>query len=79
MTTIPDTSADTRRLVRELAARTLTGRQLDVWRLRHGANPLTIRHAALVLNVSERTIRTHEARALQKLLDALETELSPRG
>lgn len=77
MTVIPDTRADTRRLVREVATRVLSPRQLDVWRLHTaGRNHAQI---ALILNISERSSRTHLARATVKLLAALETELGPRG
>lgn len=81
MTTGIDTRESTRRLVHLLAERTLTPRQLDVWRLHSGG--LSAARIAQVLStdtrpISERTVRTHLDRATRKMMAALETEL-PRG
>lgn len=62
----------TEQQVRELAAQVLPPRQLQAWRLHAGGTPTT--RIAQILEVSERTARTHIDRANARLLAALQDQ-----
>ena len=59
----------TKQRVREIAAHTLSDRQLQAWRLR--AEGFTWEFIALVMLCSTRTAREHYDRANQRILEAM--------